>query len=296
MLPTAAALFERVPRFFRRHKLMRAWMWLKREDPLQLVRIRENAFGYADLSDGFLRLIVIEGQYEKDFFRIGDALLQEGGVFFDVGANHGLLSLGLARKLDDRVQFHLFEPNPGLQESIRKSLELYPSMQARINSEAVSDHDGTVQIYFQEGQLGISHVVENGGVPVRSMKLDTYLTLQQVDRVDFLKMDIEGYELAALRGTENALKARRIKAIYFEYCEKWLSRHHSPQELLDYLESLAYAVCFCRSADIATQGGATSTLIAGLPGHSLPLVPIQGRQVPSTTDLLAIPRENLTSI
>ena len=271
-------------------------MWLTREDPLQLVRIRDDAFGYADLSDGFLRLIVIEGEFEKDFFRIGDALLQDDGECFDVGANHGLLSLGLARKFDDRVHFHLFEPNSSLRESIEKSLRLYPSIQARINSAAVSDHDGTVQIHFQEGHLGMSHVIENGGIPVRSMKLDSYLTGQKLDRVDFMKMDIEGYELAALRGAENALKARRIKAIYFEYCEKWLSRHHHPQKLLDYLDSLAYAVCFCRSADIATQGGATSTLIAGLPGHGLPLVPIQGRHVPSTTDLLAIPRENLTSI
>lgn len=271
-------------------------MWLTREDPLQLVRIRDQAFAYADLTDGFLRLIVIEGEFEKDFFRIGDALLQGGGEFFDVGANHGLLSFGMARRFDDPVHFHLFEPNPGLRESIEKSLDLYPSMQARINSEAVSDQDGTVQIHFQEGHLGMSHVVENGGVPVRSIKLDTYLADQQVDRVDFLKMDIEGYELAALRGAENALKNRRIRAIYFEYCEKWLYRHHPPRELLDYFESLAYEVCFCRSADIAAQGRATSTLQAGLAGHGLPLVPIKGRQLPPTTDLLAIPRESLTSI
>ena len=275
---------------------MRGWMWLTGEATLQLVRIREDTFGYADLSDGFLRLIVIEGQYEKDFFRIGDALLQEGGVFFDVGANHGLLSLGLARKLDDRVQFHLFEPNLGLQESIKKSLKLYPSMQARINSEAVSDQDGTVQIHFQEGHLGMSHVVENGGVPLRSIKLDTYLANQQLDRVDFLKMDIEGYELAAFHGTENALKARRIKAIYFEYCEKWLSCRHPPRDLLDYLESLGYEVCFCRSSDIADQGGATSTFKAELPGHGLPLMPVKGRRIPSTTDLLALPREHLAAI
>lgn len=268
-------------------------MWLTREDPLQLVRIRDDAFGYADLSDGFLRLIVIEGEFETDFFRLADQLLEEGGEFLDVGANHGLLSLGLARKLDDQVQFHLFEPNPELQGSIKRSLKLYPSMQARINCEAVSNQDATVQMHFQEGHLGMSYVVEEDGVPVRSLKLDTYLADQQLDRVDFMKMDIEGYELAALRGTENALKMRRIRAIYFEYCEKWLSRRHPPRDLLDYLESLGYEVCFCRSSDIADQGGATLTIREELPGHGLPLFPIKGRPVPATTDLLAIPRENL---
>lgn len=274
---------------------MTGWMWLTGEDPLQLVRIRDDAFGYADLTDGFLRLIVIDGDFEKEFFRIADALLQEGGECFDIGANHGLLSLGLARKFGDRVRFHLFEPNPKLIESVKMSLKLYPSMQVRLNSEAVSDEDGTVQIHFQDGHLGMSHVVENDGVPVRSIKLDTYLTDQQLDRVHLLKMDIEGYELTALRGAENALKCRCIKSIYFEYCEKWLSRAHPPQELLEFLDSLSYEVCFCRSVDIAAQGTSTFTLKAGLPGHGVPLIPIKGRQVPSTTDLLAIPREDLST-
>jgi hypothetical protein len=76
---------------------MKAWMRPTGEDPLQLVRIRGDSFGYADLSDGFLRLIVIDGEYDKDFFRVADALLREGGEFLDVEANHGLLSFGLAK-------------------------------------------------------------------------------------------------------------------------------------------------------------------------------------------------------
>ncbi len=96
MLPTAAALVEKLPRPLRRHRLMTGWMRLTGEDPVQLVRIRDEAFGYADMRDGFLRLIPIEGDYDHDFFRIADALLAKGGDFLDVGANFGLLSFGLA--------------------------------------------------------------------------------------------------------------------------------------------------------------------------------------------------------
>ena len=71
-------------------------MWLTGQDPVQLVRIRDQSFGYADMRDGFLRLIVIEGEFEPNFFRIADKVLSDGGVFFDVGANYGLLSLDLA--------------------------------------------------------------------------------------------------------------------------------------------------------------------------------------------------------
>lgn len=168
-------------------------------------------------------------------------------------------------------------------------------MQAKINCAAVSDQDSTVQMHFHAGHLGISHVVKKGGVTVPTMKLDTYLTAQRLEQVALLKMDIEGYELAALYGAEHALKSHRIQAIYFEYCEQLLLRHHPPQALLDYLASLDYEVCFCRACDITTQGGATTTLNVGVPGHGLPLLPIKGREVPTATDLLAIPRENLTT-
>jgi len=297
IFPKAAGLFEKLPRALRRHRLMRAWMRLTGEDPVQLVRIRDEAYGYADLSDGFLRLIVIEGDYEKDFFRIADALLRNGGEFLDVGANFGLLSFGLARKLDGRVRFHLFEPNAKLLNSIEKSLKLYPSMRIEINSLAVCDKDSTVLFHVQEDQTGASHIAKSDGIPVRSIKLDTYLKEKRLDRVDLLKLDIEGYELAALRGAQDALYNQRIKAIYFEYFEKFLVRVAPPAELFAFLDAMSYEVCFCRHCDLAGQGASpTVTIRRGLPGHGLPLFPVKGRKVPEMTDLLAIPRERLARV
>ena len=293
MIPTAAGLFEKLPRTLRRHRLMTAWMRFTGEDPLQLVRIRGDARGYADMSDGFLRLIVIEGDYEKDFFRIADSLLQDGAEFLDVGANHGLLSFGLARKFP-RVRFHLFEPNPKLLESIEKSRKLYPPMRAEINPVAVCDQDGTIHFEVQSEQTGASHITNSGGIPIRSVRLDSYLIDKSVERVDLLKLDIEGYELTAVRGAEQALKNRRIKAIYFEYFEKFLVRVAPPSELIGFLDSLGYEVCFCREADLAQQDGTPRvTVREGLPGHGLPLIPIAGRQAPAMSELLAIPKENL---
>lgn len=296
MIPTAATLFEKLPRTLRRHRLMKAWMRLTGEDPLQLVRIRGDARGYADMSDGFLRLIVIEGDYEKDFFRIADAFLQDGGELLDVGANHGLLSFGLARRLP-RTRFHLFEPNTKLLESIEKSRKLYPPMRAEINPVAVCDQDGTIYFEVRSEQTGASHITDSGGIPVRSVRLDTYLNEKNIHHVDFLKIDIEGYELTALRGAECALGSRIIKAIYFEYFEKYLVRVAPPSRLIEFLDSLSYEVCFCREFDLDQQGTTPRvTVREGLPGHGLPLIPIAGRQVPEMTDLLAVPKENLARV
>lgn len=296
MIPSAASLFEKLPRSLRRHRLMTGWMQLTGEDPLQLVRIRDESFGYADLNDGFLRLIVIDGNFEDDFFKLADAFLSAGGVFLDVGANHGLLSFGLAGRHGDRIQFHLFEPNPELVASIERTRAFYPSMRARVNAVAVSDHEGAVSFLIDHNQTGASHISQNGGEQVQAVTLDRYLAQERIERVDLLKLDVEGYELAALRGATQGLESRTIRAVYFEYFEKWLIRVQPPQELLEFLNSLDYQVCFCRAADIKSRGGATHTISASLPGQGILLLPISGHTLPAMTDLLAVPKENLVAL
>jgi len=296
VLPTAAALVQKLPRPLRRHRLMTAWMRLTGEDPLQLVRIRGDALGYADMRDGFLRLIPIDGDYDADFFRIAEALLAGGGDFLDVGANYGLLSFGLASTLADRVRFHLFEPIPRLVASIEKTRTLYPAMQARVNAAAVADYDGEAAFDVAEEQTGRSHIDPAGALKTRCLKLDSYLRDHDINEVALLKLDVEGYELPALRGTAAALARRAIKAIYFEYFEKYLVRAGPPGELIAFLDDAGYEVCFCRRCDLDHTGGATHTLANGCPGHGLPLAPVRGRPLPPMTDLFAAPRERLIAL
>jgi len=275
---------------------MTVWMQLTGEDPLQLVRIRDESLGYADMRDGFLRLIVIDGDFEHDFFRIADQLLQEGGHFFDVGANHGLLSFGLAGKFSERVRFHLFEPNPKLVSAIRRSAELYPRMQITVNAVAVSDHDGVIQFAFDEEQSGASHISEGNGVPVPSISIDAYIKKNELPEVALLKLDIEGHELTALREAVKAFQSHAIKGIYFEYFEKWLRRVQPPEHLLDFVESFGYGIYFCREANLEDYGGPTHTLMRGVPGHGIPLRPIERSKLPPMTDLIALPAQNVVPL
>lgn len=293
MLPTAAALFEKLPRTLRRHRLMKAWMRFTGESPLQLVRIRDNAFGYADMNDGFIRLIVIEKNYDADFFTIADALLANGGIFFDGGANYGLLSFGLAGPHGDKVDFHLFEPNAKLVKIIERTRSLYPHMKCTINSVAVSNQRGTVSFSINELQTGASHIADEGATRVEAVTLDSYIDEHTIDRVELLKLDIEGYELRALQGSESSLRARRIRAVYFEYFEKYLSRVSPPNELIEFLASVGFITCFCRPCDYLPRGGPTHVLASGMAGSGLGLLPVEGYSRPEMTDLLAVPRERL---
>ena len=294
-LPTASQLTEKLPRALRRHRLMTGWMRLTGEDPVQLVRIRGDSFGYSDMSDGFNRLIVIDGNFDHDFFRIADALLSDGGVFFDGGANFGLLSFGIAPQHPD-VSFHLFEPIPRLVTCIERTKARYPDMRMILNACAISDFDGETSFDVADEQTGRSHIDPDGALKTPVTQLDTYIAAKGVDRIALLKLDVEGYELAALRGAGAALAAQTIDAIYFEYFEKYLTRVAPPQTLIDYLDGHGYEVCFCRDHDLADAAGATHTIAAGLAGHGLPLRPTKGCVRPEMTDLLAVPKTRLAPL
>ena len=288
MLPTAAAIVEKLPRFLRRHRLMTTWMKLTGEPTLQLVRIREDAFGYAEMGDAFLRLIVIDQGFEEDFFSIADKLFAKGGTFLDVGANHGLLSFGLAGRHGTAIDFHLFEPNASLVPSIEKTMVLYPAMRLTLNEAAVSDTPGVVSFEIDHGQSGASHISSEGkGVQVPCLRVDDYVEKAGIACVELLKLDVEGYELPALRGAARSLKARIVQAVYFEYFEKWLQRVAPPSELLSFLDASGFEVCFCRRGDLKARGGAKHVLA----GKDIPLLPVAGHTLPAMTDLIAVPKE-----
>ena len=111
-----------------------------------------------------------------------------------------------------------------------------------------------------------------------------------------MKLDIEGYELSALRGAERALKNRTIQAVYFEYFEKNIVRVAPPRVLLEYFESFGFEVCFCRYCDFESRGTSALTIKKGIPGHGLPLLAVKGYRPPAMTDLLAVPKEHLAAI
>src|SRR5262249_44575155 len=153
---------------------------------------RDQIFGYTDMRDGFQRLIVIDGNFEREFFRLADSLLCDGGVFLDVGANFGLLSCGLAGRHGGKIQLHLFEPNRTLTQWIDRNIAQYPAVNYKVNCVAISDTIGSVSFLVNETQTGASHITREGGRQIHSVTIDDYLDRENINIVALLKMDIEG--------------------------------------------------------------------------------------------------------
>lgn len=148
-------------------------------------------------------------------------------VVVDVGANDGQWSLLLSQALRRPAEFHLFEVAPYCFPGLEKRMPEIGT--ATLVKKAISGAPGTVTLYAPAEGVGHGlaslHERRDVGVQqtsyqpieVEAITLDSYAASAHLDRIDLLKMDIEGHELAAMRGASRLLAERRVRTLMFEF-------------------------------------------------------------------------------
>jgi FkbM family methyltransferase len=151
-------------------------------------------------------------------------LPDHGAVVFDVGAHAGAWSSALLARAGSAIaRIYAFEPSAAHAAAIAK----LPSTLAEHVPKAVSDHEGSTTLFSDERGSGLASLhkrrLEHHGVAhraqevVRTITLDAFCAERGIDRIHFLKMDIEGHELQALHGAQRLLLERRVDALSFEF-------------------------------------------------------------------------------
>jgi FkbM family methyltransferase len=223
---------------------------------------KSTLFGYdveLDLSDHIQRNNVYRGTYEPHDSRLVQRYLSAGHTFVDIGANFGYYSLMAASAVGNSGRVFGFEPNPELCDHLRGTIEKNEIVNITVERAGVSDEAGWADLFLpiKRGNNTATMVPNEGGRPLRVpvVTLDEYLDRFRIARVDFLKIDVEGFEPRVIRGARGAIRARRIKAVFCEFCGEWLRQvGTTPRDYYDQLRSLGL-----RSATEPTE----ATLVMG---------------------------------
>jgi FkbM family methyltransferase len=148
----------------------------------------------------------------------------EGAVVLDVGANKGLWSRALLAGAGQRLaRLVAFEPS----QHNWAEIEAIADPRLMLIRAAVSDQAGSAVLHMDEAGSGLASLLnrdlDHVGLAfgqreeVKTIRLDSICDELGIGRIDFLKLDIEGHELAALRGAEALLKRNAIRALSFEF-------------------------------------------------------------------------------
>ncbi len=147
-------------------------------------------------------------------------------IVFDVGANKGDWTAELVRRAGPRIRrVCQFEPSPHniallterFKDDRRVSLVPHAASDRKGEAELFSDVPGSGAASLYKRRLDHFGIVLDKSARVRTVSIDDFIAEQKIRKVDFMKMDIEGHELAALAGAQHALKAGVISALSFEF-------------------------------------------------------------------------------
>lgn len=156
-----------------------------------------------------------EGPYETNNVKI-----EEGDIVFDAGANIGLFSALALKKSAKRV--YAFEPVPKSLEYLYKTKQLNDlDNRLEIVPFALSDKEGISYMRYKEDNIVSSSLVmdilEGKEFKVKTITIDKFVEENKIDRVDFIKADIEGAERLMLMGAKNVLKEFKPKLAICSY-------------------------------------------------------------------------------
>ena len=146
-------------------------------------------------------------------------------VLFDGGANDGSYALDAIHIAGRHASVHCFEPSPVSYRKLTATFAAHP--QVKTLNFGLSNQERTATLFSHPGgakeaslvkrDIGHWGLEQTQSETVRLRRLDDYCREAGVERIDLLKMDIEGHELPALEGAGNLLAEKRIRNIQFEF-------------------------------------------------------------------------------
>lgn len=248
--------------------------FLKNNDACESIEITKdgvilkNNFGikiYFDFAQTICRaeiMYYMNGDGEDDNIKFISSLIKADDVFFDVGANVALFSLQMDA-MTKGLTYYAFEPLPPTFAKLQKTLKLNNAININAINVGMSDKKGifdfylpgtseaaslkpvTDEFYLKESDSSGKYVGGNKMEKVlcQVTTLDDFCTENNISRMDFLKIDVEGNEIFALKGATNTLKTLK-PMIYCEMLRKHAARFgYHPNDIIAMMKGLGYG-CF----------------------------------------------------
>lgn len=193
----------------------------------------------------------LRGNFEPECTFLIDKLIKKGNTIFDIGGNFGWYSCHFAQLVGETGKVHVFEPT-NIIDDLKNNLILNEFIdRCRLNKTALGDKNGTATLFIPK-KLGTAfaslrkHNNQNSDDAINFSanieKLDDYVIANKIDKVDFIKIDIEGAEYLALKGAEMILKKNK-PMILLEIQEEHIKYFdHTPDELISYIKDLGFNI------------------------------------------------------
>jgi FkbM family methyltransferase len=169
-----------------------------------------------DLSEGIDFSIYLLGAFERSTHAALQRLVRPGDTVFDVGANIGAHTLGIARSVGPTGSVYAFEPTDVAFERLKRNLNLNPELKLRTRAheillaeEAAAPLEPEIYASWPLKTEDPVHPKHRGRLATALHAsvdtLDRFVQREAIDRLDLIKIDVDGHEYPVLKGAFKTL-------------------------------------------------------------------------------------------
>jgi FkbM family methyltransferase len=214
-----------------------------------------------DLANAIHRQIFM-GCFARAMTRWARALLPTGGAFLDVGAHAGYFSLLASNRVGPSGRVFAIEPNPRTYAALQRHLTHNRLSNVEAMMCGLAARDGVLALHLPPSQLDYNATVLPRAdwtcteVPVRT--LDGCVREWKIDRIDLMKIDVEGAEPLVLAGGAESLARGVVRHAMIEVNGPRLTEGgHGPAALATTLERLGFMPASLAIGRVAAQSWST---------------------------------------
>jgi FkbM family methyltransferase len=178
-----------------------------------------------------LRGILFSEPERNGEYRFLRSYLSDGMVVFDIGANVGdyaqrVLSSG------SNVELHCFEPVSSTFFTLHANLAAFRNTRVRLNNFGLSSESGEREMFVYAENAGSNSLYFHDYHADKSEQrfrketacfstLDEYVASRHIERISFMKIDVEGHESNVIHGGRKTIESGKVGCIQFEYNNYW---------------------------------------------------------------------------
>ena len=202
----------------------------ERPSAVRIVPFREGHF-FASMTNKIeAALLSVGNKYDWANHQMLASFVGPDSICFDIGANIGVYSVVMGHRATASGAVHAFEPVSHIRKKLEANVRLNGLTWVTVNSHALGAEDAVMDMYqvkedqFRGGTSTFRHnenVTSMGAdkfnvTPVQVKTLDGYARDKSLNRIDFMKIDVEGFEWPVIEGGQTAIETFR-PTILMEY-------------------------------------------------------------------------------
>jgi len=199
-------------------------------------------FGYKLYLDPDDQLLLSINEYP--IHPILKKIIHSGDTIMDIGAGIGILTLFFRKLVGDAGMIYSFEPNSTAFSILNKNIEENALTNIQIENKAVSDTNSKVSFILNNSITG-SRISRNykDGISVDSISIDKYSIDNKIKKINFIKIDTEGYDLMVLKGMTEIIESNPELKMMVEYHTELLQEAGiDPKDLIKFLQQQNFKI------------------------------------------------------